>query len=103
MDLYLVRHAPAFPKDPDRWRHDGKRLLTPEGEKEFRLAARGLARMVPQATGEAAETAGTAGAVPSNTITVRVSPARSMGVTAEPNQAGTGGNTSRSSGSAHNA
>ena len=48
MDLYLVRHAPAFPKDFDRWRHDGKRPLTPEGEEEFRLAARGLARMVPQ-------------------------------------------------------
>ena len=49
MDLYLVRHAPAFQKDPDRWRHDGKRPLTPEGEKEFRLAARGLAIMVPRA------------------------------------------------------
>ena len=49
MDLYLVRHAPAFPKDPDRWRHDSKRPLTPEGEEEFRLAARGLARMVPRA------------------------------------------------------
>jgi phosphohistidine phosphatase len=48
VDLYLVRHAPAFPKDFDRWRHDGKRPLTPEGEEEFRLAARGLARMVPQ-------------------------------------------------------
>ena len=49
MDLYLVRHAPAVQKDPDRWRHDGKRPLTPEGEKEFRLAARGLARMAPRA------------------------------------------------------
>jgi phosphohistidine phosphatase len=49
MDLYLVRHAPAFQKDPDRWRHDSKRPLTPEGEKEFQLAARGLARMVPRA------------------------------------------------------
>ena len=49
MDLYLVRHAPAFQKDFDRWRHDSKRPLTPEGEKEFRLAARGLARMVPRA------------------------------------------------------
>jgi phosphohistidine phosphatase len=48
VDLYLVRHAPAVQKDPDRWRHDGKRPLTPEGEKEFRLAARGLARMVPR-------------------------------------------------------
>jgi len=49
VDLYLVRHAPAFQKDPDRWRHDGKRPLTPEGEKEFRLAVRGLARIVPRA------------------------------------------------------
>jgi phosphohistidine phosphatase len=49
VDLYLIRHADAFPKDPDRWRHDGKRPLTPEGEEEFRLAARGLARMVPRA------------------------------------------------------
>ena len=49
MELYLVRHAPAFQKDFDRWRHDSKRPLTPEGEEEFRLAARGLARMVPRA------------------------------------------------------
>ena len=48
MDLYLVRHAVAFRKDLDRWRHDSKRPLTPEGEEEFRLAARGLARMVPR-------------------------------------------------------
>ena len=49
MELYLVRHAPAFQKDFDRWRHDSKRPLTPEGVEEFRLAARGLARMVPRA------------------------------------------------------
>lgn len=49
MELYVVRHAPAFQKDPDRWPHDSERPLTPEGEKEFRLAARGLARMVPRA------------------------------------------------------
>jgi phosphohistidine phosphatase len=49
VDLYLVRHAVAFRRDPDRWRYDGRRPLTPEGEEEFRLAARGLARMVPQA------------------------------------------------------
>ena len=49
MELYLFRHADAFPKDPDRWPHDRKRPLTPEGEEEFRLAARGLARMVPRA------------------------------------------------------
>jgi phosphohistidine phosphatase len=49
MDLYLVRHAAPFPPDPDRWPSDSKRPLTPEGEEEFRLAARGLARMVPRA------------------------------------------------------
>ena len=48
MELYLLRHAPAFKKDHDRWPHDSERPLTPEGEKEFRLAARGLARMVPR-------------------------------------------------------
>jgi phosphohistidine phosphatase len=49
VDLYLVRHADAFPKDPDRWPKDSERPLTPEGEEEFRLAARGLARMVHRA------------------------------------------------------
>jgi phosphohistidine phosphatase len=48
VELYLVRHAPAFQKDFDRWRHDSKRPLTPESVVEFRLAARGLARMVPR-------------------------------------------------------
>jgi phosphohistidine phosphatase len=49
VDLYLVRHAPAFQKDHDRWPKDSERPLTPEGEKEFRLAARGLTRIVPRA------------------------------------------------------
>jgi phosphohistidine phosphatase len=48
MDLYLVRHAVAFRRDPDRWPLNNKRPLTPEGEEEFRLVARGLARIVPQ-------------------------------------------------------
>ena len=48
MELYFVRHAPAFQKDPDRWPHDSRRPLTPEGEEEFRLAVRGLARIVPR-------------------------------------------------------
>jgi phosphohistidine phosphatase len=47
VDLYLVRHAVAFRRDPDRWPH-GRRPLTPEGEEEFRLAVRGLARIVPR-------------------------------------------------------
>jgi phosphohistidine phosphatase len=42
MDLYLVRHAAAFGRDPERWPDDSRRPLTREGEEEFRLAARGL-------------------------------------------------------------
>ena len=48
MDLYLVRHAAAFGRDPNRWPDDSRRPLTPEGEEEFRLAARGLARIAPR-------------------------------------------------------
>jgi phosphohistidine phosphatase len=48
VDVYLVRHAAAFGRDPDRWPDDGKRPLTPEGEEEFRLAARGLSRIAPR-------------------------------------------------------
>jgi phosphohistidine phosphatase len=48
MDLYLVRHAAPFPPDKDRWPRSSRRPLTPEGEEEFRLAARGLARIVPR-------------------------------------------------------
>ena len=42
MDLYLVRHAAASGRDPDRWPDDSRRPLTREGEEEFRLAAQGL-------------------------------------------------------------
>ncbi len=48
MDLYIVRHAAAFERDPDRWPDDSERPLSPEGEEEFRLAARGLARIAPR-------------------------------------------------------
>jgi phosphohistidine phosphatase len=48
VDLYLVRHAVAFRRDPDRWPQGRRRPLTPEGEEEFRLAVRGLARIVPK-------------------------------------------------------
>jgi phosphohistidine phosphatase len=47
MKIYLVRHAAAFGRDPDRWPDDSERPLTPDGEREFRLAARGLARLAP--------------------------------------------------------
>lgn len=46
MELYLVRHAPAFNRDPAQWPDDGERPLTPEGEAKFREAARGLRRVV---------------------------------------------------------
>ena len=48
MDLFIVRHAAAFGRDPDRWPDDSERPLSPEGEEEFRLAARGLARIAPR-------------------------------------------------------
>lgn len=48
MYLYLVRHAVAHGRDPERWPDDSRRPLTPEGEEDFRGAARGLGRVVPQ-------------------------------------------------------
>jgi phosphohistidine phosphatase len=47
MELYLVRHAVAFDPDDTQWPDDRDRPLTPEGEKRFRRAARGLAVLVP--------------------------------------------------------
>ena len=47
MDLYLVRHAVAFDPDETKWPDDRDRPLTPEGEKRFRRAARGLTEMMP--------------------------------------------------------
>ena len=49
MDLYIVRHAAAQGRDPDRWPDDARRPLTPEGEEEFRSFARHLVRLVPPA------------------------------------------------------
>jgi phosphohistidine phosphatase len=48
VEIYLVRHGAASERDPDRWPDDSQRPLAPEGEEEFRLAARGLARVVPR-------------------------------------------------------
>ena len=45
--VYVVRHAIAEQRDSDRWPDDAKRPLTPEGEKRFREAARGLRRIAP--------------------------------------------------------
>jgi phosphohistidine phosphatase len=46
--LYLVRHAVAHKRDPERWPDDGDRTLTPGGEEEFMGAASGLGRIVPE-------------------------------------------------------
>ncbi len=48
MYLYLIRHAVAHKRDPERWPDDSRRPLTPEGEEEFTGAARGLARIVSE-------------------------------------------------------
>ena len=48
VEVYLVRHAASSERDPDRWPDDSERPLSPEGEEEFRLAARGLARVAPR-------------------------------------------------------
>ncbi len=47
LELYVVRHAVAFKRDAQRWPDDAERPLTPEGEAEFRGAARGLGYLVP--------------------------------------------------------
>jgi phosphohistidine phosphatase len=46
--VYLIRHAVAHKRDQDRWPDDSRRPLTPEGEEEFEVAARGLAHVVPE-------------------------------------------------------
>jgi phosphohistidine phosphatase len=44
VDLYLVRHAIAEPRDSDRWPDDAARPLSRDGSELFRTAARGLVR-----------------------------------------------------------
>jgi phosphohistidine phosphatase len=46
MDLYLVRHGVAYDADMTRWPDDRERPLTPEGEKRFKRAARGLTALM---------------------------------------------------------
>ena len=43
----MVRHAIAHKRDAERWPDDAERPLTPEGEAEFRRAARGLDGLAP--------------------------------------------------------
>ena len=42
MKLYLLRHAPAFERDPMKFPDDSKRPLTREGKKEMKKAALGM-------------------------------------------------------------
>ncbi|HUA22716.1 MAG TPA: histidine phosphatase family protein, partial [Steroidobacteraceae bacterium] len=50
MQLLILRHAIAFPRDAKRWPDDAKRTLTMEGAKRARRAAAGLKRMTKQPT-----------------------------------------------------
>jgi phosphohistidine phosphatase len=45
VDLYLVRHAIAEPRDAERWPDDSQRPLSEDGIELFRTAARGLRRI----------------------------------------------------------
>ena len=50
MELLIVRHAIAFPRDAGRWPDDTGRPLTVEGVKRARRAAAGLKRIVKRPT-----------------------------------------------------
>lgn len=45
MELLILRHAIAFPRDAKRWPDDAERPLTAQGAKRARRAAAGLKRM----------------------------------------------------------
>jgi phosphohistidine phosphatase len=45
MELLIVRHAIAYPRDAKRWSDDTERPLTPEGIRRARRAAAGLKRI----------------------------------------------------------
>jgi phosphohistidine phosphatase len=49
VELYLVRHAVAEDRDAGRWPDDALRPLTTAGAARFARAARGLARIAPDA------------------------------------------------------
>jgi len=48
MLLYIVRHAIAGVRDPQKWPDDAQRPLTKSGGRKFRKAAKGLGRLVPK-------------------------------------------------------
>lgn len=43
-----MRHGQAFETDAQRWPDDTERPLSPEGEEEFRRAAKGLGLLAPE-------------------------------------------------------
>lgn len=45
MELLILRHAIAFPRDPGRWPDDAERPLTAQGVRKARQAAAGLKRL----------------------------------------------------------
>ncbi len=48
MEVFLVRHAIAHESNRTRWPNDALRPLTSAGIKKFRVAARGLADLLPR-------------------------------------------------------
>lgn len=50
MELLILRHAIAFPRDAKRWPDDTERPLTMEGVKRARRAAAGLKRIATRPT-----------------------------------------------------
>lgn len=50
MEVLILRHAIAFPRDAKRWPDDGARPLTAEGVKRARRAAAGLKRIAKRPT-----------------------------------------------------
>jgi phosphohistidine phosphatase len=50
MRIYLFRHGPAGSRDGARWPDDAERPLTTGGTERTELAARGLARIVGEAS-----------------------------------------------------
>lgn len=48
MEIYVLRHAIAFDRDPMQWPDDTRRPLSADGERRFRREAEGLAVLVPE-------------------------------------------------------
>jgi phosphohistidine phosphatase len=48
MEIYLVRHAQAGERDPERWPDDSQRPLTKKGIRRFERSAKGIVSLVPE-------------------------------------------------------